>query len=264
MNNSLVAAPTDAAVSDQALEAKVRAQLILPMFTQHEIAASVAQRVQKLKQAEKRAEKANAKWIQQNPKAVKVLEAYSDTLFDQSFGFDIDHELSNLGDPFIAEKAGTEEPQTEEIVGDWSDAAIEQLHEGLVMYSLRLLKATGNGKEKKEILRWIFFPESMAVEVEDAAGNKVWKAIPPASTPFSFELGCRICGYNPDKLREELSTVLKRLGLDALLKEINDADDLQRQQRHGAALGSIAIKLPADFGGAGHPRKQGEGERASV
>lgn len=264
MNNSLVAAPTNAAVSEEALEAKVRSQLFLPMFTQHEIAASVAQRVQKLVKAAKRAEKAKAKWIQQNPKAVEVLEAYSDTLFDQSFGFDIDHELSNLGDPFIAEKVVAEDPQTEEIVGDWSDAAIEQLHEGLVMYSLRLLKATGNGKEKKEILRWIFLPESMTVEVEDAAGNKVWKAIPPASTPFSFELGCRICGYNPDKLREELSTVLKRLGLDALLKEINDADDLKRQQRHGAASGSIAIKLPADFGGAGQQHEQREGEHESV
>lgn len=264
MNNSLVAAPTDAAVSAEAFEAKARSQLSLDMFTQHELDAALKQKVRRMILAAKRAEKAKAKWIQTNPRAVMVLEAMSDTLFDQSFGSDIDQELSNLGDPFIATPAVREEPQAEQFEGDWSDAAIEQLHEGLVMYSLRLLKATGNGKEKKEILRWIFFPESMAVEVEDAAGNKVWKAIPPASTPFSFELGCRICGYNPDKLREELSTVLKRLGLDALLKEINDADDLQRQQRRGAASGSIAIKLPADFGGAGQRREQREGEHESV
>lgn len=264
MNNSLVAAPSKAAVSDEAFEAKAHSQLSLDMFTKHELEASVAQQVQRLRKAAKRAESAKTAWIQKNPKAVQALEAMSDSLFDRSFGFDIDEELSNLGDPFMAETAVAEETQSEEFDGNWSEAAIEQLHEGLVMYSLRLLKATGNGKEKKEILRWIFLPESMTVEVEDAAGNKVWKAIPPASTPFSFELGCRICGYNPDKLREELSTVLKRLGLDALLKEINDADDFQRRQRRDAATGRIAIKLPEDFGGTGRGRKQSEGEHASV
>ena len=266
MNNSLVRSPTGAAVSGDDLAVVAAPQLHHDLFTPEEILAAEGQppiaKRKKLARAAKEA--AAAQWIQSNPRAVAALEAVSDTVFDPSFGQLIDEELSSLGDPYRAETAAVEEATEEESADGWSDAAIEQLHEGLVMYSLRLLKVAGNGKEKKEILRWIFLPESMTVEVEDAAGNKVWKAIPPASTPFSFDLGCRICGYNPEKLREELSTVLKKLGLDALLKEINDADEFQRQQRRDAALGSVRIELPEDFDGATRAVHASESEHASV
>jgi len=102
----------------------------------------------------------------------------------------------------------------------WSDEAIEQLHEAVLHYSLKLLQSRGNGVEKKEVLRWIFAPDLKVALLQDEHGQPVEVLLPQFATPFSFEQCCRICGYRSEKLQDELIPILNELGLGKILKEI--------------------------------------------
>lgn len=251
-------------------------QLFLPMFMQHEIAAWTDHEQKRLERKEKRQSKVATVWIPRDPQRTVVIEAISDSILDQPLGSTPDKELLDLGDPFtetgeveIAQTGGDENVE-------WSEGAIEQLHEGLVMYSLRLLRARGNGKEKKEILRWIFAPPAVAYAADSDTGEKVWKVIHPSEVPFSFELSCRLSGKDPERLREGLVPVLKNIGLHELFKEIDDAQQCkqrsassannERSANHGSARSTqVAVpKVPHSLDiqhsrGAGKGRNPGDG-----
>jgi hypothetical protein len=221
-------------------------QLYLPMFTQHEIDAWTYQDQQRLERyLQRQQKKLTLVWVDSSPGKTKAIDDASDALLDASFGQQHDLELSDLGDPYgdsdmqgggdpaaDPEHAEASETLVEPAVS-WSESAIELLHENLFHYSLRLLNTRGNGKEKKEILRWVFNPSAIAVaksESPDVA--KVWEFIKPQDVPFGFELCSRFAGYDPERVREGLVPVLKNLGLEAIYKEITD-DHTDQQGRVG-------------------------------
>jgi hypothetical protein len=104
----------------------------------------------------------------------------------------------------------------------WSDQAVEQLHEAILHYSLKALKARGNGAEKREVLQWIFAPKPMVAVLSDEHGNPVEALLSRSETPFSFERCCRTCGYSPERLMDGLMPVLREMGLGNVFNEITN------------------------------------------
>jgi hypothetical protein len=102
----------------------------------------------------------------------------------------------------------------------WSDAAIAQLHEGLLQHSLKALQVRGNAESKRDILRWIFAPDTLVVILHDGQGRAQSILLPQDCTPFSFALCCRICGYEPQRLRDALAPLLRQLGLESILLQL--------------------------------------------
>lgn len=92
----------------------------------------------------------------------------------------------------------------------WSDAAIGQLHEGLLHYSLSMLKTKGNAEEKYEILRWIWAPTVFCWVSRRHAGDKRMIPIHRRDLPFTFERCCAVVGVRPDELRTGLAYVLRK------------------------------------------------------
>lgn len=102
----------------------------------------------------------------------------------------------------------------------WSDAAVEQLHEGLLWHALQALHTRGNAALKREVLRWIFCPQPMVLMLPDPQGRLRAAVLPQDCTPFSFEQCCRICGYSPQRLRDGLAALLHAVGMADTLREI--------------------------------------------
>lgn len=102
----------------------------------------------------------------------------------------------------------------------WSDAAVEQLHEGLLRHALQALHTRGNAALKREVLRWIFCPQPMVLMLPDPQGRLRAAVLPQDCTPFSFEQCCRICGYSPQRLRDGLAALLHAIGMADTLHEI--------------------------------------------
>jgi hypothetical protein len=116
----------------------------------------------------------------------------------------------------------------------WSDDAVEQLHEVVLHYSLKVLKARGNGAEKREILEWIFAPQPMVATLPDEHGHPVEALLPRSQTPFSFERCCRICGFSPERLMDGLMPVLREMGLGNVLNEITNGTNTTNTNPAGA------------------------------
>lgn len=235
MNSLLEDRPLEASQPTETIVYEVGEQLDLDLFTTHELKAVREHLLKKQREKEKRALRKLAKTAQisTNPSRSQAIDDISPSLLDAPLGPEEDQELRDLGDPFAA-SAGELYflPVDDEIKLPWSETAIDQLHEGVVNYSLRLLRAKGNGKEKKEILRWIFDPHAMAYPIDGQKGKQVWRLIKASDVPFSFDLCCRIAGYSPDRLREDLIPVLKSLGLDVLFKEIEDAQQCNSREHY--------------------------------
>lgn len=206
-------------------------QLHLPMFLRHEIEA-VEQIQRKL---DERKDKAHQK--QSVPKTFKVQEASAtqglfdaidDRLLDMPLGgAEEGNELNCDVDPLRADIV----EQVEALEGgseEWTDAAIEELHESVLHYSLKLLQAKGNGAEKKEVLQWIFAPTTMVAVLRDEQMQPVEVVLPQTATPFSFDQCCRICGYSPERLQDGLVPVLKEIGLGNVFKELFDGNQHSR------------------------------------
>lgn len=204
-------------------------QLQLPMFKAHEIDAAN----QRLAQREAEREKNHLRYLKRPKKVpLKHFDDRTLNLWDEPLGQFEDVELSTTTDPYNA-KADKEPKclsESDRLAKQWSDEAIDQLHENMVMYSLRLLNARGNGKEKKAILCWIFDPQPMAYNrSKNADQEPSWLYINASEVPFSFELCCRIAGYDPERIREGLAPILKGLDLDELFKEVEH--DINNEQR---------------------------------
>lgn len=113
---------------------------------------------------------------------------------------------------------GTED--SDESPQEWSEEAVAALHEGVLTRSLEQLNTRGNGKEKQEILMWIFNPPAMAYTVSDSPeAEKVWKFIHPHNVPFGFDVCCRFAGLDADVIRSGVKRALVELGLTFITKE---------------------------------------------
>lgn len=216
------------------------------MFLRHEIEA--------VEEAQRKSDERREKALKKSgaPKTFKVrvstaaedlFDAIDDRLLDMPLGgADEGNELNCEIDPLrveiaeMVEAADAHEPE-------WSDAAVEELHEAVLHYSLKLLQAKGNGAEKKEVLRWIFAPTTMVALVHDQDMQPVEVFLPQNSTPFSFEQCCRICGYSPERLMDGLVPILKEIGLGNVFKELFDG----KQQSPHAAI-QRAVNLRVDGG----------------
>lgn len=92
---------------------------------------------------------------------------------------------------------------------EWSDQAIEELHEGLLLYSLNLLKSRGNAEEKQEILRWIWAPSVFCWVSRKVVGVNQMIPIHRRDLPFTYERCCAFAGQDPERLRSGLAYVLR-------------------------------------------------------
>lgn len=224
-------------------------QLFLPMFQPQE---EEAMKLAYAKRLERRL-KNQAKYfaVSQNPKRTRVIDNLSASLLDMPLGPVEDVELSTTFDPYI--EYGEEEPEslTDEQAKIWSDAAIDQLHEEMVMYSLRLLNARGNGKEKKKILSWIFDPHALAYAKTVEGEEPVWDVIKPSEVPFAFELCCRLSGYDPERIREGLVPILKHLDLEELFKEVEHERNTEQRIRADKVSNTINIQYSRSSGKSG-------------
>lgn len=130
-----------------------------------------------------------------------------------------DDEASGLS--VIASENASEEHVDD--VREWSDAAIAQLHEGVLHHSLRLLEARGNAEEKFEILQWIWAHPVHSWKVYTVAGVNQYRPVYRRQLPFSFELCCAFVGMDPDRIRDGLEyilrPVLKTLGINTDLRK---------------------------------------------
>lgn len=101
----------------------------------------------------------------------------------------------------------------------WSDQAMLELHEAVLMHSLEALKSRGNGAEKRDVLKWIFAPQRYVATLT-FGGRAEEVLLPPELTPFSFEMCCRICNYHSSAVMDGLKYVLHKKGLGHLFNEI--------------------------------------------
>lgn len=236
-------------MSGLALSRAVPEQLFLPMFLPHEEEAMKQAYAKKLEKKLKN----HARYIEvsQNPRRTSVIDNLSASLLDLPLGPVEDVELSTTFDPYT--ETGEEEPDslTDELAKKWSDAAMDQLHEEMVMYSLRLLNARGNGKEKKAILSWIFDPHALAYAREVEGQKPVWEVIKPSEVPFGFELCCRLSGYDPERIREGLVPILKHLDLEELFKEVEHERNTEQRIRATKVSNTLNIQYSRGAGKGG-------------
>lgn len=198
-------------------------QLHLSLFAPHEIDAWEEEQRRKNLRKEQRSQRASRRfWVREDSATRGLFDAIDVRVLEQPLGGPAEgNELNCETDPLREEATGPESHAAPE--GDaeqWSDKAVEQLHEAVLHYSLRALQARGNGAEKREILEWIFAPQPMVAELLDEFGNPTEALLPQSVTPFSFEQCCRICGYSAERLQDGLMPVLREMGLGDVFNEI--------------------------------------------
>lgn len=100
----------------------------------------------------------------------------------------------------------------------WTDAAIDQLQDHLLIYSLGVLRSKGNSAEKAEILQWIWAPDIYGWVTKTTEGDN--KSIPifARHVSFTFAACCCVAGYDVERMRSNLAyrcrAALKALGMD--------------------------------------------------
>lgn len=226
-------------------------QLFLPtMFLPHEEEAIQ----QALEGRHKRKLENHAKYlirVSRNKATTRKIDGIHPSLFDLPLGPVEDVELSISFDPYDEHIERDRPYLTDEAAMEWSEDAINQLHEAMVMYSLRLLNARGNGKEKKAILSWIFDPHALAYAAEMVGHEPLWTIIQPSEVPFGFELCCRLSGYDPERIREGLAPILKELDLDELFKEVEHERNTEQRTRATKVSNTLNIQYPRGTGKSG-------------
>ncbi len=224
-------------------------QLFLPMFLPHEVEVM---RQAYAKRMESR-EKARIKYLQLtvNRRFKTVLDNISLSFLDRPLGPIEDKELSTKTDPYLPTGDDILDAMTDEKAMEWSDKAITELHEAMVTYSLRLLNARGNGKEKKAILDWIFNPKRLAVARRVKGNTPSWEVINASEVPFSFGLCCRLAGYDAERIKEGLVPILKQMDLAELFNEVEHERSTEQGLRAANVSRTIHIQ---------HTRGAGKGE----
>jgi hypothetical protein len=205
-------------------------QLHLGMFTAHEISAwEHWQRRLDLRRAQRPSRPAPRARALEDGRTAYLFDLPDLVLQHPLGGLPAGNELNTETDPLqTVDMLVVTDESAEQPVQAWSDEAVAQLHEAVLHYSLRALQARGNAAEKREVLQWIFAPQPRAVLVRDARGVLTEAALPQVHIPFSFERCCRICGYSPERVEEELLPILVETGLGNVLNEITNG----RKQHH--------------------------------
>ena len=215
-------------------------QLFLPMFLPHE---EEVMRQAYAKRMDSK-EKARIKYRQHkvHRRFTRVLDNISLSIFDLPLGPIEDTELSTNTDPYLPTDDDLIEALTDEKAMEGSDTAVTQLHDAMVTYSLRLLNARGNGREKKAILDWIFNPQRLAVARPIEGKDPRWEVINASEVPFGFDLCCRFAGYDAERIREGLVHILKQTDLAELFKEVEHERSTEQGLRAANVSSSINIQ----------------------
>lgn len=230
-------------------------QLFLPMFLPHE---EEVMRQAYAKRMESK-EKARIKYrqLQVNRRFTRVLDNISLSFFDLPLGPVEDTELSTTTDPYLPTDDDLIESLTDEMAMEWSDTAVTQLHDAMVTYSLRLLNARGNGREKKAILDWIFNPQRLAVARHIEGKEPSWEVINASEVPFGFDLCCRFAGYDADRIREGLVPILKQTDLAELFNEVEHERSTEQGLRAANVSSAINIQYSRGAGKSDDPGTEG-------
>ena len=199
-------------------------QLHLALFPQHVIDA-VAQEEERRFQIREKSRAANlARIYRSHPAKQELIESLNPRLLDAPLvPTGMPNELDCVVDPLSAVDDFALEPEKSDSAGEnWSDQAINELHEAVLHYTLKVLGARGNGAEKRDALLWVFAPVRYTATLS-VNGREQEVILPPELTPFSFEMCCRICGYRSELLMDLLEPILRKLGLGELFNEITNA-----------------------------------------
>lgn len=121
-----------------------------------------------------------------------------------------DHEEEDAGTQGI--RAGvlsymdgiSNEAESEEERVPWTNDGIMRLHGVLLEESLKALAASGNAKQKAEVLDWIFEPDFFADRWETGGKVAFTKDI-----AFTFAFACKLAGMDPDVLRDGITRRLQ-------------------------------------------------------
>ena len=197
-------------------------QLHLPMFPPHVIKAVEEHLARRADVRERRHQAYLVRLARARRAAIAAIApiALEAPLIDSGAPNELDcrADPQNGGDDLPPDSNGGDGVTTQ-----WSDAAIQQLHEGILHQTLKVFKARGNAAEKRDALLWIFAPQRYEASLS-IGGVQQWHVLPPKLTPFSFEMCCAICGYRPEMLTEPLKAMLlDGLGLGELFSEITHA-----------------------------------------
>lgn len=99
----------------------------------------------------------------------------------------------------------------------WTDDEVRMLTEGILNYSLGILKTRGNASEKAEALEWIWANDIHSYRPVLIGNQIVRKPVLSKFIPFTFAFCCVVNGMDPDVLRDmlrcELTPVLDKLGI---------------------------------------------------
>jgi len=243
-------------------------QLHLSLFTPHEISAWEHEDRRKRERRDQRtAKQPKSYWVVADKATLNLFDAIDLSLLDAPLvDYGGDNELDCTSDPLREEVTCAPDSSEEGETQGWSDAAIYQLHEATLHHSLKALQARGNGAEKREVLKWIFAPQTMVVALKQG-DTEVEAALPQSITPFSFELCCRICGYRPEHVMDGLMPILKEMGVGNLFNEI--ANGSNNDNERTAAPEADPVQHPGRVqpaGGAGasphHGPRSWSAERA--
>lgn len=123
----------------------------------------------------------------------------------------------DMGDVYVDNTTCTE---TGLLPEEWSDAAVAQLHEGLLHHSLAILASRGNALEKSETLKWLFGPDIYDWKVTKLpSGAEHRRPIWAVDIPFTYQRCCALIGLDPERLSEGLRHILRQAGLGQYLPE---------------------------------------------
>lgn len=212
-------------------------QLHLNCFTPHEILAwEEAQRRKALLRTQ-RAAKPRRFWVREDHATRSIFESLDSSVLHNPLGGPAGgNELNCEVDPLAADGACEMPVSGDEPEQEWSDAAVDLLHEAVLHYSLKALQAKGNAEEKREILEWIFAPQPMVATVRYAGDHLIEVSLPQSETPFSFERCCRVCGFSSERLMDGLMPVLSAMGLGNVFNEIANGINKYDPDRAAAAV----------------------------
>ena len=99
--------------------------------------------------------------------------------------------------------------EIEELDSRWhleSEDTARDLHGILLEQSLRTLAGRGNAAQKLEVLDWVFEPDIYDWALKDGQRVPIWTA----QLPLTFLTCCRICRYDPDRIKDELLKSIPR------------------------------------------------------
>ena len=118
----------------------------------------------------------------------------------------------DLGNVYAGET--TAEEDRDGWCGEWSFAAVDQLHEATLLHSLAVLAGRGNAEEKSDTLRWFFTPDIYCwTKKKSVDGPVSYQPVWAHQIPFTFQRCCAVSGKNHEAIRDGLIYILRKAGL---------------------------------------------------